>query len=215
MAGTFITLFYQVVSLYGFLPMVFLAIMILGVVNVVFSYTLHLVSLFLIPLPICIIITNCIIVVSFLAWLIINIRINRQANLEIFKLNYSSRTAFIFLSILLCNRILPMSVLPSARFWDVHIKPHLAGKLQLFDRELLSRAIQDDFLKLESILKENAVIFGCTPGSLSKEITALELDKSDYQIAKTIKPPEHALVFGLNRDSYLHMITLEKLEDQG
>ncbi len=208
-AGTIISFFYQLINLYGSLPAGFLVVIFLAMVSTIFSYTLHLFSLFFIPLPICAIITLTILAASFIAWLFINIRINRTAKLKIFKLNYSSRLAFNGLAVLLCNQALTINISPETRFWDVHFKPGLAGNLKPYDPEILNKLIQEDFIQIQQVLGHDAALFGCTPGSIAKYLGHLPLDNYTFQVLKTLIPLEHAKIFGLVRDFYFHVINLQ------
>lgn len=208
--GTLVSLLYQLINLYGFLPALFLISTGTAMIITVLTYTLYLLSLFYIPVPICAAAAGLVLAASFLAWLFINININRQADLRILVLNYSSRTAFIGLSILLCNQVLPLTLGARARFWDVHFKPELAGKIQEHDAAVLKELLQEDLFRLQKILKDHTVLYGCTPGSLFKYLPPLSPNSFQYQIIKTIIPPENARVFTLIRDFYFHVLTLDK-----
>lgn len=205
--GTLVSVLYQLINLYGFLPAVLAIGIIIGLVIFLITFSLHLISFLLISLPSCVLISSLIIAIAFFTWLFINIHINRKAKLRIFKLNYSSRIVFMLLTFLLCNRVIPINISPKTRFWDVHFKPSLAGKLGHYDFNNLNKLIEEDLLKMKQVLGDDAVLFGCTPGTLARHFDNLET-KYNYQVVKTIIPPEHARVFGLIRDFYFHVITL-------
>lgn len=205
--GSLISLLYQLINLYGFLPAVLAIGIILGVIILLITCSLHLFSFLLIPLASCVLISLLLIAIGFFTWLFINISINRKAKLKLFKLNFSSRMVFMLLAVLLCNRVIPINISPKTRFWDVHFKPSLAGKIGHYDFTTLNKLIEEDLLNIKQVLGDNAVLFGCTPGTLAKHFNNLPV-KYDYQVVKTIIPPEHARVFGLTRDFYLHVITL-------
>lgn len=204
--GLVISVLYQLINLYGFLPALIIVFIGLGMLSTLFSYTLHIFSLFLIPLPVCIIITLALLIIAFAAWILINYNLNRKANLQIFKLNYSSRLAFNGLAFLLCNRNIALNLAPRANFWDIHFKPRLAGKIKDYSFETLAKLISDDFTKIQQILGGNTVLYGCTPGTVAKYLEKLPLEDYSYQVIKTLIPPEHAKVFGLTRDFYFHVI---------
>ena len=208
--GTLVSLLYQLINLYGFLPALFLISTGTAVIITILTYTLYLLSLFYIPVPICAAVFGLVLAASFLGWVFINTNINRQADLQILMLKYSSRTAFIGLSLLLCNQILPLTLGARARFWDVHFKPELAGKIQEYDAAVLKELLQEDLFRLQKVLPDHNVLYGCTPGSLVKYLPPLSPKGFQYQIIKTIIPPENARVFTLNRDFYFHVLTLDK-----
>lgn len=204
--GGVISVLYQLINLYGFLPALFIIFMGIGTLSALFSYTLHLLSLFLIPLPVCLIITFTLLMAAFTVWILINYKINRKAQMQIFKLNYSSRLAFRCLTILLCNQTISFNLAPQATFWDIHFKPSLAGKIKNYDSQTLAKLINDDFTKMQQVLGGNLVLYGCTPGTVDKYLENLPLENYSFQVIKTLIPPEHAKVFGLTRDFYFHII---------
>ena len=204
--GTVISVLYQLINLYGFLPALIIVFIGLGMLSTLFAYTLHIFSLFLIALPACLMITCILLIIAFAAWVLVNYKINRKANMQIFKLNYSSRLSFSGLGILLCNRMLPLNLAPRTSFWDIHFKPSLAGKIKNYSSETLAKLINDDFTKIQQTLGGNTVLYGCTPGTVAKYLEKLPLENYSFQVIRTLIPPEHAKVFGLTRDFYFHVI---------
>ncbi len=208
--GTFVPFFYQLINLYGLMPALFLGLIFLGTVMAVFSYAFHLLSFFILPLLVCSIIVFSIIFLSFLTWLIINIVINRRANLKLFKLNYSSRPACILLSLFLCGEIISGPISPGVSFWDIHFRPTLAGKLQQYSLDEFNKILQDDYKKLQKVFNQDAVLFGITPGTLATPLESLGLNAYNLLIVKTIIKAKHAKIFGLTRDFFFHRIILKK-----
>ncbi|NLB88015.1 MAG: hypothetical protein GX790_02120 [Syntrophomonadaceae bacterium] len=207
LVGTLVSLLYQLINLYGFLPAVLMILIASALIGAGMSVSIFILSLFFIPLHLCMIISLIIIAVAILSWLFINISVNSKAKLRIFKLNYSSRMVFLMLSVLLCNRLVPIKISARTSFWDVHFKPSLAGKIGSYDFATLNKLIGEDLRRMKQVLGEDTVLFGCTPGSLAEHFSSLP-DKYDYQIVKTVIPPEHAQVFGLIRDFNLHIVNL-------
>lgn len=208
MVGSLVTFFYQWINLYGLLGAGVLVVIFLGVVGMVFTYFLCWLSLGYIPLKIGAFIVFVIMGLALLAWLYINFRVNHKAKLKVFKLNYSSRLAFTGLSWCLCNQLLLLELRPRTPFYDLHFKPSLAGQLKKYDPDELSSNIREDLLKIHAVLGGGVVLFGCSPGTFARHFVNLPLDNYDYQVIKTIIPPEHAKVFGLVRDFYFHVISL-------
>ncbi len=208
--GTLVSFLYQLINLYGFLPAIFLVGMGIASITVLSAYTLQLLSLFFIPVSIGVLVVGLILAVSLLAWLLINFKINRQVNLQILVLKYSSRTAFIGLSLLLCNRIIPLAIGKRARFWDVHFKPRIAGKIREYDQSVLEELLQEDYHRLQQALIGNNVLYGSTPGSLAKYFNHLPQNTAEIQTIITIIPPENAKVFGLMRNFYFHFLSVHK-----
>lgn len=207
LVGTLVSLLYQLINLYGFLPAVLFIITFTALMGAILAMGLYLLSFLFIPLQVCIVISFIIMALCFFSWLLINLHINRKAKLRIFKINYSSRVAYIFLAVLLCNQLIPVKLTPGARFWDVHFKPGLAGNLSKYDFNILKQLLGEDLLKIRQVLGDNTVLFGCTPGSLARYFDNLQ-PQYEYKIVKTVIPPEHAQVFGLIRDFYFHVLVL-------
>lgn len=210
LAGTLISLLYQLINLYGFLPAVLMTAAVSALMGAVMTFSILVLSFFLIPLRICVWISLIIMGIAILSWVLINLHANRKARLRIFKLNYSSRMAFMLLAVLLCNKVIPINISSKTRFWDVHFKPSLAGKIGRYDFATLNKLMAEDFVKIKQVLGEDAVLFGCTPGSLVKHFNNLP-EKYEYQVVKTLIPPHHAKVFGLYRDFYFHVLSYNTL----
>jgi hypothetical protein len=136
-----------------------------------------------------------------------NACINRRAGFKLVKLQYSTRTALLLLGLLLSNRFLPLPISPKTTFWDIHIKPHLAGQLHNKSREEIIAAIRHDYQKAQNLLPD-AIFFGCSPGSFKKLWVEAGLEEEQLLIMETIIPQEHASVFGLNRPFYFYVISV-------
>lgn len=206
--GTYISLFYQLINLYGLLPAIGIVFLFLSSIITIFSYTLHIISFFLIPIRLAIFIILLLVVISFLTWLLINININRQHNFKIFKLNYASYTAFLILNNFLCRGKAELPTFPHTIFLDVHFKPSLAGNIKNYDKDNLISLIKSDYEKLGAF-SDNLVLYGITPGNLTSYLKELDLD-NNFQVYPTIIPPKHAKVFGLTKDFFFHILFLKK-----
>lgn len=212
--GTLVSLGYQLVNLYGFLPAIFIIVFMVGIIAALLSLSLYLLSFFHLNFQLCALITAVIMATFLLIWLLVNLYINRRIKLRISKLSYSSRAALNILSLLLCNKIIPIKSAPRTQFWELHFKPHLAGKIQNLDAEELNAAIQTDYGLLAAELAPDSILFGCTPGCLEKHMQLAGIQNTQFQIEKTIIPPEHARVFGLKRSFFFHVLSFHSLLDE-
>jgi hypothetical protein len=135
-------------------------------------------------------------VIAFFSWLLMNISINRRAGFKLIKLQFSTWTALALISILLGRRLLSVPVSSRTMFWDLHLKPHLAGQLKSKSREEIITAIRYDYQRAKKLMVD-AIFFGCSPGSFKKLLIAAGLQESQFIMVKTIIPLEHAKIFGL------------------
>ena len=212
--GTLVSLGYQLVNLYGFLPAIIIIVFMVGIIAALLSLSLYLLSFFHLNFQLCTLITAVIMATFLLIWLLVNLYINRRIKLRISKLSYSSRAALNILSLLLCNKIIPIKSAPRTQCWELHFKPHLAGKIQNLDAEALNAAIQADYGLLAAELAPDSILFGCTPGCLEKHMQLAGIQNTQFQIEKTIIPPEHARVFGLKRSFFFHVLSFHSLLDE-
>jgi len=91
-------------------------------------------------------------------------------------------------------------------FWDIHLKPRLAGRLQTKSREEIIAAIHHDHQQVQNLLP-HAVFFGCSPGSFKELWRAADLPENQLLTMETIIPQEHARVFRVNRPFYFYLIS--------
>lgn len=207
LAGAIIPFFWQLVNLYGTLPAV---VIILGI------FQLLIVSLAAVMYPFSFILKQSVItayclaalvvVLAFISWVVVNVFINHRAGFKLVKLQFSTRTALLLLGLLLGNRWLSLPASPKTTFWDLHLKPHLAGQLQTKSREYIVAAIYHDYQKAQKLIPE-AIFFGCSPGSFKKLWLEAGLKEEQLIIMETIIPQEHARVFGVNRPFYFYVIS--------
>jgi hypothetical protein len=212
--GTLVSLGYQLVNLYGFLPAIIITVFMAGIIAALLSLNLYLLSFFHLNFQLCVLIAAVIMVMFLLVWLLVNLYMNRRIKLRISKLSYSSRAALNILSLLLCNKIIPIKSAPRTQFWELHFKPTIAGQVQSLEAEELNAAIQADYKQLAAKLAPDTVLFGCTPGCLEKRMQMAGIKSTQFQIEKTIIPPEHAHVFGLKRSFFLHVLSFQPLLDE-
>lgn len=203
--GTIIPFFWQMVNLYGTLPAVLITLAILQIITVSLTAIiypfLYLRLSFLTVYCLAVLITA----IAFISWVFINVYRNHRAKFKLIKLQFSTRTALILLSHLLSNRVLSIPLSSRTTFWDIHLKPNLAGQLQTKSREEIIAAIRHDYQQAQNLMP-NAVFFGCSPGSFKTLLIAAGLQESQFSILETIIPQEHARVFGVNRPFYLYVI---------
>lgn len=208
LVGTIIPFFWQLVNLYGTLPAV---LIIIGIFQILIVSLAAVIYPFLLLFQISFLTAYClaalVIVLAFLSWAGMNACINRRAGFKLVKLQYSTRTALLLLGLLLSNRFLPLPISPKTTFWDIHIKPHLAGQLHTKSREEIIAAIRHDYQKAQNLLPD-AILFGCSPGSFKKLWAEAGLEDEQLLIMETIIPQEHARVFGLNRPFYFYVISV-------
>ncbi len=205
LVGTIIPFFWQLINLYGTLPA---AVITVGI----FQLSIVTIAALIYPL-LCFkwgfieiyCLAAAFMLLALISWQLSNIWVNRRVRFKMFKLQYSTRTAMILLGLLLGNSwpSLPMS--PRTSFWDLHLKPKLAGQLRYWDREKLVQTISHDFRQAVKVL-EDAIFFGCSPGSFKKLLHTAGIEESQYIIIETIIPHQHARVFGLKRTFYFYVI---------
>ena len=144
-------------------------------------------------------------VIAIISWQAINICANRRAGFKLIKLQFSTRTALLLLGLLLGHRLIPLPVPPRMMFWDLHLKPHLAGQLKAKSREEIIAAIRHDYQRALNLM-DDAIFFGCSPGSFKELLLAAGLQESQFAITETIIPVEHSCIFGLKRPFYFYVI---------
>jgi len=205
LVGTIVPFFWQLVNLYGTLPAV---VLIIGVFQILITGLAAIIYPFLF-FKLTFIEVYCLaavfMVVAIISWQVINIYANRRAGFKLVKLQFSTRTALLLLGLLLSHRLIPLPVTPKTMFWDLHIKPHLAGQLKSKDREEIIAAIRYDYQQALNLMGD-AIFFGCSPGSFKELLIAAGLKESQFVIMETIIPVEHSSIFGLKQPFYLYLI---------
>jgi len=206
--GTILPFFWQLVNLYGLVPAVFIIFCVLQMLAVSFAAIMY-PFLFFFQLSFIKIyyLAVMFMVISFISWLLMNISVNCRAGFKLIKLQFSTWTALALLSILLGRRLLPVPVSSRTIFWDLHLKPHLAGQLKNKSREEIVTAIRYDYQRAKNLMAD-AIFFGCSPGSFKKLLIAAGLQESQFTMVKTIIPSKHAKIFGLKRPFYFYVISI-------
>ncbi len=205
LVGTVIPFFWQLVNLYGTLPAVVLIIgafqlLIAGLAAIIYPFLFFKLSFIEVYC-----LAAVFMVVAVISWQVINICANRRAGFKLIKLQFSTRTALLLLGLLLSHRLIPLPVSSRTVFWDLHLKPHLAGKLKSKDREEIIAAIRYDYQQALNLMGD-AIFFGCSPGSFKELLIAAGLKESQFVIMETIVPIDHSSIFGLKRPFYFHVI---------
>ncbi len=206
LVGTIIPFFWQLVNFYGTLPAVILIfcifqMLIVGIAAIIYPFLFFFKFSFIQVYGLAVIFM----IVAIISWQLINISINRRAGFKLFKLQFSTRLALLLMGLLLGNRLLTLPISPRTMFWDLHLKPHLVGQLKSESREEIVAAIRYDYQQALDLL-DDAIFFGCSPGSFKKLLIAAGLKESQFIIMETIIPIEHAKVFGLKRPFYFYVI---------
>ena len=195
--GTIIPFFWQLVNLYGTLPAVLITLAILQIITVSLAAIIYPFLLFRLSFLAVYCLAVLVMAIAFISWVFINVYINHRAKFKLIKLQFSTRTALILLSLLLSNRVLSIPLSSRTTFWDIHLKPNLAGQLQTKSREEIIAAIRHDYQQAQNFMPD-AVFFGCSPGSFKKLLVAAGLQESQFSVLETILPQGHARVFGLS-----------------
>lgn len=213
LVGTVIPFFWQLVNLYGTLPAVVLIIgvfqiLIIGLAAIIYPFLLFKLTFIEIYC-----LAAVFMVVAIISWQVINFCANRRADFKLIKLQFSTRTALLLLGLLLGHRLIPLPVTPHTVFWDLHLKPHLAGQLKSKDREEIIAAISHDYQQALNLM-DDAIFFGCSPGSFRELLIAAGLKESQFVISETIIPMEHSRIFGLKRPFYLYVIFIRSQTGQ-
>ncbi|MGI6434440.1 MAG: hypothetical protein ACOX0F_03660 [Syntrophomonadaceae bacterium] len=205
LVGTAIPFFWQLVNLYGTLPAVVLIIGVFQILIVCMAAMIYPFLFFKFTFLELYCLAAVIMAVAIISWQVINIAANRRAGFKLIKLQFSTRTALLLLGLLLGHRLIPLPVSPRTVFWDLHLKPHLAGRLKSKQREEIIAAIRHDYQQAVNLI-EDAIFFGCSPGSFKELLIDAGLKESQFVMMKTIIPIEHASIFGLRRSFYFYVI---------
>jgi hypothetical protein len=205
--GTIISLFWQLINLYGTLPGVLLTLCSFQLLAGVLAVIIWSGSLFTLSFQVAFLAGAGILVLMFIAWLLANIHLNRRARFELVNLHYSTRTALLLLGLLLCHRIPEVRVSPRTTFWDVHLKPTLAGNLHRIGKSRIVDGLASDYSRLWELLGTDVVVFGCSPGSFKGLLQKAGLSATQFTMIETVIPSSHARVFGLNQPFYFYIIT--------
>lgn len=205
LVGTIIPFFWQLVNLYGTLPAVVLIIGIFQILIVSLTAIIYPFLFFKLTFIEVYYLAAVFMVVAVISWQVINIGANRRAGFKLIKLQFSTRTALLLQGLLLSHRLIPLPVMPQTMFWDLHIKPRLAGRLKSKSREEIVAAIRHDYQQAQNLMGD-AIFFGCSPGSFKELLIAAGLQESQFVITETIIPVEHSRIFGLKRPFYFYVI---------
>ena len=114
--GTIISLFWQLVNLYGTLPGVLLTLFSFQLLAGALAVIIWSGSFFTLSFQAAFLVGTGILILTFLAWSSASIYFNRRARFELVNLHYSTRTALILLGLLLCHRIPEIRVSPGPLF---------------------------------------------------------------------------------------------------
>jgi hypothetical protein len=212
LVGTITPFFWQLVNLYGTLPAVLIIFGAFQLIVVSLAAVIYPCLLFKVSFMKVYGLAVLLMAAAVLSWLFINVSINRRAGFKLFKLQFSTRTALLLLGLMLGNRLVSLPVSPRTLFWDLHLKPHLAGQLKSKSREEIIAAIQHDYQQAKNLMP-NYVFFGCSPGSFKELLLEAGLQESQFVMMETIIPSEHARVFGIERPFYFYVLYSGKQED--
>lgn len=207
LAGTAVPLFWQLINLYGTLPAVLILLAMLQMTIAAISIVLYPFLFFRLGFIQTYFLAALFMAAAVIAWLSINHSINRRAGFQLIKLQSSTRTSLSLLSLLLCHRFLPLPLSPGTTFWDLHLKPNLAGRLKTKRRQEIITAIRHDYRQAQGMLG-NAILFGCSPGSFRNVLMAAGLEESQFYILDTVIPIKHAEIFGVRKPFYFYVICL-------
>ena len=213
LVGTIIPFFWQLVNLYGTLPAVIIIAGVFQMLIVIMAAIIYPFFFFKWSFIEIYYLAAVFMLLAVISWQFINIEVNRRAGFKMVKLQFSSRAALLLLGLLLGNRWLSLSISPRTTFWDLHLKPQLAGQLRSKSREQIVAAISHDYRQALNLV-EDAIFFGCSPGSFKKLLNAAGLKESQYIIMETIIPPKHARIFGLRRPFYFYVISIRNQTGQ-
>ncbi len=214
LVGTIIPFFWQLVNFYGTMPAVVLIfcvfqILTVGIAAIIYPFLFLFKFSFIQVYGLAVVL----IIIAIISWQLVNISINRRAGFKLVKLQFSTRLALLLMGLLLSNRLLTLPISPRTMFWDLHLKPHLAAQLKSKSREEIVAAIRYDYQQALNLV-DDAIFFGCSPGSFKKLLIAAGLKESQFIIMETIIPIEHAKVFGLKRPFYFYVIFVRSQDSQ-
>lgn len=205
--GTIIPFSWQLVNLYGTLPAILIILGIFQLLIVSLAAVLYpFLLLFQLSFITAYYLAALVVALAFVSWMSVNTVINCRAGFKLIKLQFSTRTALMLMGLLLSNCCMSLPVSSQTTFWDIHLKPHLAGRLQTKSWEEIIAAIRHDYQQVQNLLP-HAVLFGCSPGSFKKLWLEAGLKEEQLIIMETIIPQEHARVFGVNRPFYFYVIS--------
>ncbi|GEM_PF-466405 len=214
LAGTIIPFFWQLVNLYGTLPAVLIIACVFQLLIVTMTAIIY--PLFFLKMSFMAIycLVAIFILVAVISWQLLNISVNRRAGFKLIKLQFSSRSALLLIGLLLSNRLLSLPISSRTTFWDLHLKPQLAGQLKSKSRAQIVAAISHDYQQVLSQM-EDAIFFGCSPGSFKTLLDIAGLKESQYVVMETIIPARHARIFGLRRPFYFYVISVRGCQGDG
>ncbi len=204
-AGTIIPFFWQLVNLYGTLPAAIIILVVFQLLIVSMAAIIYPCLFFWLSFMKVYCLAALLIAAAVISWLFINIYINHRAKFKLIKLQFSTRTALFLLGLLLGHRFISLPVSSQTLYWDLHLKPHLAGQLKTQSREEIIAVIRHDYQQAQNLVAD-AVFFGCSPGSFKGLLIAAGIQESQFLMMETIIPPEHARIFGLKRPFFFYVI---------
>jgi len=204
--GTAFSLFWQLVNLYGTLPAIILTVLLFQSAAILVALLIMTASLFAVDVQAAFIAGTAVIVFLILVWATATLYINWRLRLKQYHLYCSTRTALILLGLLLCNRLPELKLSPDMTFWEMHIKPVRAGKLDAMEPASIARNIAADYRRAKEFLGPGAVIFGCSPGSFVRHMQEAGLNAAQYTVWETVIPPRHSRVFGRERPFYFYIV---------
>lgn len=204
--GTVFSLFWQLVNLYGTLPALILTVLLFHSAAVLVALLIMTASLFAVDFQAAFTAGAAVIVFLILVWATATLYINCRLRLKQYHLYCSTRTALTLLGLLLCNRLPELKLSPGMTFWEMHIKPLWAGKLEAMEPGSIARNIAADYCRAKELLGPGAVIFGCSPGSFVRHMQEAGLDAARYTVWETVIPPHRSRVFGRERPFYFYIV---------
>jgi hypothetical protein len=204
--GTVFSLFWQLVNLYGTLPALILTVLLFHSAAVLVALLIMTASLFAVDFQAAFTAGAAVIVFLILVWATATLYINCRLRLKQYHLYCSTRTALTLLGLLLCNRLPELKLSPGMTFWEMHIKPLWAGKLEAVEPASIAHNIAEDYRRVRELLGPGAVIFGCSPGSFVRHMEKAGLDTARYTVWETVIPPHRSRVFGRERPFYFYIV---------
>lgn len=205
--GTIIPFFWQLINLNGTLSAVIIILGVFQLLIVCMAALLYPVLFYQLSFIQVYGLAALFMAAAMVTWLFMNRSINQRADFQLVTLQFSTRAALLSLGLLLGQRLVPLPVSPGTTFWDVHLKPSLAGNLRTKNRREIVAAVRQDIQRAQHLMP-NAILFGCSPGSFKQILKAAGLQESQFDIMDTIIPIKHAEIFGLQRPFCFYVISL-------
>ena len=200
--GTIISLFWQLINLYGTLPGVLLTLCSFQLLAGVLAVIIWSGSLFTLSFQVAFLAGAGILVLMFIAWLLANIHLNRRARFELVNLHYSTRTALILLGLLLCHRIPEVRCLPD---YLLGCSPETdsAGNLHRIGKSRIVDGLASDYSRLWSCW-EQMWWYSAVHPIVQRFDAKGRVIATQFTMIETVIPSSHAWVFGLiSRSTYI------------